>query len=538
MQWLPYNVSELQVGSNDDLALLLLDVVDLQEHSGHPLPLLVDENIHYRVARMLYGKPYVHWAVGGLLREVPLLYGVWHAYKHTLTIVYRTYFAVLAHLDCTGQPPSRGPVTNKRRVLFMEKLFAALYLLRREMLRLVQERLRQHAPGTGTRTAEGVSSSADRPRGDGPPSDPEDAPSASGRVLQVAVRDLLDFYVPAMVRIGFLVRQCTWCGGPQGTVRGTTAREILHNCLLLQVHLQQDWEAQAEYTRTMAVALLMWQPWMSDLPGCAFVEESCEALLSRFAGACRRNKHLTGTDNAWRLYVTLPQSSSVSPGTRGSVRAELVRLIRDRVRALVELPDSRPFPQMRTATEGSWVAQPPEGFGLPGTPSPPLERFRWRQLLEGVAGVLSMAPEPSDNVSDVLDRYADLVHHDLLADRRQAHERMRAWALTRRSRVRSGGNLLRPPKPGGARGRGKGGRGDGTPSQPVVPPQDVPGGQEVVPAHDASQPSTYETESEGSLHSENYHSPGDTDGLGSVGALEEADASASETESGSGDGNA
>jgi hypothetical protein len=126
MQWLPYNVSELQVGSNDDLVLLLLDVVDLQEHSGHSLPLLLDENIHYRVARMLYGKPYVHWAVGGLLREVPLLYGVWHAYKHTLTIVYRTYFAVLAHLDCTGQPPSRGPVTNKRRVLFMEKLFAAL----------------------------------------------------------------------------------------------------------------------------------------------------------------------------------------------------------------------------------------------------------------------------------------------------------------------------------------------------------------------------------------------------------------------------
>ena len=59
-----------------------------------------------------------------------------------------------------------------------------------------------------------------------------------------------------------------------------------------------------------------------------------------------------------------------------------------------------------------------------------------------------------------------------------------------------------------------------------------------MPVHGASQPSTYETESEGSLHSENYHSPGDTDGLGSFGDLEETDASVSEAESGGGEGDA
>ena len=142
-------MSQLQVGSNDDLVLLLMDAVDLQQRSGHTLPLLVDENIHYRVAKMLYGSPYRKWAVGGLLREVPLLYGVWHAYKHTLTVVYRTFFAVLAHLDCNGQPPSRGPVKNTRRVLFMEKLFASLYLLRQELLPEVRAALRPRAPPTG-----------------------------------------------------------------------------------------------------------------------------------------------------------------------------------------------------------------------------------------------------------------------------------------------------------------------------------------------------------------------------------------------------
>jgi hypothetical protein len=130
LRWAPYDVNQLQVGSNEDLVRLLHDAVDLQQHSGHSLPLLVDENIHYRVARMLYGSPYKRWGVGGLLRQVPLLYGVWHAYKHTLTVLYRTYFAVLAHLDRTGQPPSRGPVTNRRKVLFMEKVMCVLYLLR------------------------------------------------------------------------------------------------------------------------------------------------------------------------------------------------------------------------------------------------------------------------------------------------------------------------------------------------------------------------------------------------------------------------
>jgi hypothetical protein len=59
----------------------------------------------------------------------------------------------------------------------------------------------------------------------------------------------------------------------------------------------------------------------------------------------------------------------------------------------------------------------------------------------------------------------------------------------------------------------------------------------VVNAPDDSQPDLpYDTDSERSLQSEDYHSPGETDGLGSVGDLEDDDASASEAESGGGEG--
>ena len=53
---------------------------------------------------------------------------------------------------------------------------------------------------------------------------------------------------------------------------------VLEQCLLLQVHLQEDWRARTSYVRTIALALTTWQPWMSRLPGCVFVEESCEAM--------------------------------------------------------------------------------------------------------------------------------------------------------------------------------------------------------------------------------------------------------------------
>jgi len=289
LRWSPWDLNALQVGSTNDLVLLLLDAVDLQRVSGHPLPLLIDENIHYRVARLLYASPYRGWNLGKVLHNVPLLYGVWHAYEHTVTVMYRTFFAVLGILDCTGQPKAREPVSSKRRVLHMEKMFAVLYLLRRQLLPKVKALLRTRE-ATGPRADE-ASSSRDpvpNPPGEGAGS------TAAGRARLVALRDLLEFYAPAALRLGFLVRECTWSGGPQGSVRGDTALQILRDCLLLQVHLQQDWLAQQEYTRTIAVALLMWQPWMSALPGCCFVEESGEALLSRYTAACRKATYLSG----------------------------------------------------------------------------------------------------------------------------------------------------------------------------------------------------------------------------------------------------
>ena len=109
-----------------------------------------------------------------------------------------------------------------------------------------------------------------------------------------ALLQLLQFWCPALFRLGYQVRQCHWEGRPGGTVTGRNARAIICECLLLQAHLSHDWDARSEYSRTMAVALATWHPWLLDRPGCMFVEEAGEALLSRFMGRYASTRRQAG----------------------------------------------------------------------------------------------------------------------------------------------------------------------------------------------------------------------------------------------------
>eukprot|EP00667_Euglena_gracilis_P020534 EG_transcript_22263 len=138
LRWRPFSLTEQTVSSNRDLLQLLETVLQLQARSGRQLPLLVDENIHYRILRLLYSAPALRFRMGEHLANVPLLYGIWHAYKHTVTVVYRAFFPVLAHLEVpVGAGGSRQLTTSlrsHRKVLYMEKLFASLLLTRADVL--------------------------------------------------------------------------------------------------------------------------------------------------------------------------------------------------------------------------------------------------------------------------------------------------------------------------------------------------------------------------------------------------------------------
>ena len=178
LQWRPLTLAEQNVSATVDLLDLLHSAREVQRHSGRHMPLLVDENIHYRVLRMLYSAPFAPFDMHRYLEDVPLVYGVWHAYKHTLTVVYRVYLPVLVHLEAADAGTTPALVARShRRVLYMEKLFAALLVARGRVLEHLEARLALYR-------------SSARP-----------VRNYANQILE-GLHDLLTFYAPALLQLG------------------------------------------------------------------------------------------------------------------------------------------------------------------------------------------------------------------------------------------------------------------------------------------------------------------------------------------------
>ena len=207
------------------------------------------------------------------------------------------------------------------------------------------------------------------------------------RVLR-ALKDLLTFWAPALLRLGYCVRQCYWEGRPGQSTTGVTAQRILQTCLVMHAHLLDDWDAREEYTRTMATALLVWLPWHSHLPGCMFVEEACEAMLSRVVARCRQQRQLTGFQATYNLFVTLPRPHL--QGARGEVvRADLVGLFIRRLRAMISMPDRVMYPRISVGNDGLWEASLPVTAIFPRPMAAEADREQWVRLFQSVLALVT-----------------------------------------------------------------------------------------------------------------------------------------------------
>ena len=129
----------------------------------------------------------------------------------------------------------------------------------------------------------------------------------------VALDSLINFYLPAVFRVGYKVRSCTWEG--RNANSGVWAKDVMEEVSILLVHLLQDTECKNEYVRTLSVALATWQPWMSKIPADCFMEESCEAMLSRMGHRCDVYRTLHGFDHTYNLFLTLPPQSRAPKST-------------------------------------------------------------------------------------------------------------------------------------------------------------------------------------------------------------------------------
>ena len=69
-----------------DLVALVHLLVEVQRLSNKVLPILGDENIHYRLCNMMCSKSYAQYNLALCLNRCPVLYGVWHPYKYAVTV--------------------------------------------------------------------------------------------------------------------------------------------------------------------------------------------------------------------------------------------------------------------------------------------------------------------------------------------------------------------------------------------------------------------------------------------------------------------
>ena len=139
----------------------------------------------------------------------------------------------------------RVRVVAQRKLLYLEKLFAALLLAAPKL----KEQLHNKIMQVQSAIEEGASDQV------------EQVKLKKLNNLLVGLQTLLCFFLPAVFRVGYLVRCCTWEGRAAGS--GTTAKQVIEDVFVLLVHLLQEKCCKNEYVRTLGVAIITWQSFMS-----------------------------------------------------------------------------------------------------------------------------------------------------------------------------------------------------------------------------------------------------------------------------------
>ena len=219
------------------------------------------------------------------LRYVPVVYGVWHAYKFVVTHTFRVFWPVLTYLR-KGLPRPGSTILSYRKLIVMEKTIAALVLATPWILSPYRRKAQAATAISGRDTAH-----------------------ANRAAVANAVLHLLLEWSPLLFYLGHLVRVCNWAGGNNGT--GSRAQEVLQLslCLLRRLRLGMC-DTVLKYERTIMCTLLYNSKWHHDLPGQAHSEEFREGMLTMLVRDKAKNTGTVTVEGVENHYLLL----KVGPG--------------------------------------------------------------------------------------------------------------------------------------------------------------------------------------------------------------------------------
>ena len=147
LRWQPMMLSQLRCDTTLYHLKLLNTIRHVQRATRHDLPVCVDMKIHYELLKYLYGQSYTPWNFQLPWSSLPLIYGVWHPYKHMITILYRNFMPIICMM---GRVPTDlkevDAVPTKVKLLHMEKTILALCLSAGTYVPRVEAKLDAFAP--------------------------------------------------------------------------------------------------------------------------------------------------------------------------------------------------------------------------------------------------------------------------------------------------------------------------------------------------------------------------------------------------------
>ena len=376
LQWYPLTLPDLVSSSNEDSLHIMEQCLAIQVHTRHVMPLLMDENIFYRLAKFIYSRTYNPFKLSEHYATLPMLYGCWHPYKYVCTMIHRKFFPILRYIGYQ-MPAVDEEIMCHSKLLHIEKRFCALLLA---------------TPNVEDRIVHKETSIMHFP----------EASRKLPLVWLTGLKNLLHFYNPAAFLLGNLVRDCNWDGRRAGT--GRTARKVLELSLVLIVALTMDTDGIVPYVRTLCVALLLWLPWNDAVPGRCHVEEPLEAMLSRRGSRCRAFPKMKTFDHTLDLFLSMAPPKRGEKKTRGKIRSGLVAIMSSRVcRFLLAITTKRMVHVEWNRGKKATFTAVPEDLTFPGQQLDnggvaPYQRLLTRSLSTLTGAALS----PTDAVSRLL----------------------------------------------------------------------------------------------------------------------------------------
>ena len=230
--WRPFALSKERVGGGVGLLNLLQFAKDTAQQTNRVLLLFVEESIHYRILKFLYGVKNQRQKMCSYLRYIPVVYGVWHAYKFVVTHTFLVFWPILTHLG-KGLLPPGSTILSYPKLVVMEKTIAALMLATPRILRPYRRKAQAATAINGRETMR-----------------------ASRAAVASAVFHLLSEWCPLLLYLGHIVRECNWAGGG-GNSTGSRAQEVLQLSLCPLWRLRKGpYDTVLKYKRTIMWTLL------------------------------------------------------------------------------------------------------------------------------------------------------------------------------------------------------------------------------------------------------------------------------------------